>query len=264
MNTSVTVARRTVSRVTIALFILVLGLIVVGAVAQRIAGLGFALLVSPFLVLILGPHEGVLLVNICSVVSATLIVPRVWKDIDWGMFRWLAASAVFGSVGGSFAAAGLPSAPLAATVGALVLAGLTASLLLQRSSVVATGNRPKVIAGLTAGLTNAMAGVGGPAISAYALMSRWPQRSFAATLQPFFAVVNSVTVLVKLLIDPGQVPPLETWMWLLIPVSIVIGIFTAERLARYIHDRQARFAVIVIAFLGAATALIKGLAELLA
>lgn len=249
---------------TIALFILVLGLIVLGAVAQRIAGLGFALLVSPFLVLILGPHEGVLLINICGVVSSTLIVFRVWKDIDWRMFRWLTFPAVFGSVGGSFAAVGLPSAPLAVTVAAVVLAGLTASLLLQRSSVVVTGNRSKAVAGFAAGLTNSMAGVGGPAVSAYALLSRWPQRPFAATLQPFFAVIGSVTVLVKLLIDPGQVPPLETWMWVLIPVSIVVGILAGERLARYIHDRHARFAVIVIAFLGAATALIKGLADLLA
>ena len=248
---------------TIALFILVLGLIVVGAVAQRIAGLGFALLVSPFLVLILGPHEGILLVNICSVVSSTLIIPRVWKDIDWSMFRWLAIPAMFGSVAGSFAAAALPSAPLSVTVGAIVFSGLTVSLMLQRSTVVATGNRPKVIAGFTGGLTNSMAGVGGPAISAYALMSRWPQRPFAATLQPFFAVMNSVTILVKLLIDPGQMPPLENWMWFLIPVSIVVGIFTGERLARYVHDRHARVAVIVIAFLGAATALIKGLMDLL-
>jgi uncharacterized membrane protein YfcA len=176
----------------------------------------------------------------------------------------LAIPAVFGSVGGSFAAVGLPSAPLAVTVAAVVLAGLTVSLLLQRSSVVVTGNRSKAVAGLAAGLTNSMAGVGGPAVSAYALLARWPQRPFAATLQPFFAVIGSVTVLVKLLVDPGQVPPLETWMWVLIPVSIILGIFAGERLAGFVHDRHARVAVVVIAFLGAATALIKGLTDLLA
>lgn len=249
---------------TIALFLLVLGLILLGAVAQRIAGLGFALLVSPFLVLILGPHEGVLLTNICGVVSSSLIVPRVWKDIDWSMFRWLTFTAIIGSVIGSFAAVALPSAPLAVTVGAVVLVALTASVLMQRSSVVVSGNRAKVVAGVSAGLTNSMAGVGGPAVSAYALLTRWPQRPFAATLQPFFAVVGSVAVLVKLLIDPGQVPPLSGWMWVAIPVLIVVGILAGEKLARFIHDRHARFAVIVIAFLGAATALVKGMVDLLA
>lgn len=249
---------------TIALFLLVLGLILVGAVAQRIAGLGFALLVSPFLVLILGPHEGVLLVNICGVVSSALIVPRVWKDIDWSMFRWLVIPAVLGSIPGSLAAAALPSAPLAVTVGAVVLVALSASLVMQRSAVVVTGNMPKAAAGFAAGLTNSMAGVGGPAVSAYALLSRWPQRPFAATLQPFFAVIGTVTATVKLLIDPSQMPPLDPWMWIVIPLTIIGGIFAGEQLARFIRDLHARFAVIVIAFLGAATALVYGLVGLIA
>ena len=36
------------------LILLVLGMIVIGAIAQRVAGLGFALVVSPFLILLLG------------------------------------------------------------------------------------------------------------------------------------------------------------------------------------------------------------------
>ena len=84
-------------------------LVFVGAVAQRVAGLGFAMLASPFLVLLLGPHEGVLLVNICGVVSSTLITPRVWKDINWSAFRWLAAFSVVGSVIGRAALGDTPT-----------------------------------------------------------------------------------------------------------------------------------------------------------
>ncbi|WP_028281006.1 sulfite exporter TauE/SafE family protein [Arthrobacter sp. H5] len=246
----------------IGLFFLVLTLILLGAVAQRIAGLGFALLISPFLVLILGPHEGVILVNICGVVSSALIVPRVWKDIDWSMFRWLVIPSVFGSIPGSIAAVYLPSAPLAVTVGAVVLAALTASLVLQRSAVVVQGNPPKVVAGIAAGLTNSMAGVGGPAVSAYALLARWPQRPFAATLQPFFMVMGLVTVTVKLLVDPSRMPPLDGWMWVVILPAIIGGIFAGEKLSRFIRDDHARIAVVVIAFLGAATALTSGLLDL--
>lgn len=246
----------------IGLFFLVLTLILLGAVAQRIAGLGFALLISPFLVLILGPHEGVILVNICGVVSSALIVPRVWKDIDWSMFRWLVIPSVFGSIPGSMAAVYLPSAPLAVTVGVVVLAALTASLVLQRSAVVVQGNPPKVVAGIAAGLTNSMAGVGGPAVSAYALLARWPQRPFAATLQPFFVVIGLVTVTVKLLVDPSRMPPLDGWMWVVILPAIIGGIFAGEKLSRFIRDDHARIAVVVIAFLGAATALTSGLLDL--
>ncbi|MCG2624434.1 hypothetical protein LVY72_21325 [Arthrobacter sp. I2-34] len=70
----------------------------IGAIAQRIAGLGFALLISPFLVILLGAHGGALMANVCGLVSSLLIMFRVWRDLDWNMYRWLAVPAVFGSV----------------------------------------------------------------------------------------------------------------------------------------------------------------------
>jgi uncharacterized membrane protein YfcA len=249
--------------VTLGIFCIVLAAVLVGAVAQRIAGLGFALLVAPFLVIILGPHEGVLLVNTCGVVSSVLILGRVWRDIDWSMFRWLVVPSLFGSVPGSFLAVAVPSAPLSVTVGAVVLVALTVSLLLQRSDVVVRGDAPKVVAGFTAGLTNSMAGVGGPAVSAYALLSRWPQRSFAATLQPFFMVIGTVALVTKLLIDPTQAPVLEPWMWAAILAAIVVGILAGEKLARFVRDDQARLFVVGIAFVGAGVAVIKGVVDLL-
>jgi uncharacterized membrane protein YfcA len=249
--------------VTLGIFCIVLASVLVGAVAQRIAGLGFALLVAPFLVIILGPHEGVLLVNICGVVSSGLILGRVWRAIDWSMYRWLVVPSLFGSVPGSFLAVAVPSAPLAVTVGGVVLVALTASLVLQRSDVVVRGNAPKVVAGFTAGLTNSMAGVGGPAVSAYALLSRWPQRSFAATLQPFFMTIGSVTLVTKLLLDPTQAPVLEPWMWGAILAVIVAGILTGEKLARFVRDDQARRFVVGIAFVGAGLAVVKGMVDIL-
>ncbi len=242
---------------------IVLVSIFAGAIAQRIAGLGFALLIAPFLVLILGPHGGVLMVNVCGVVSSGIIMGRVWRDIDWSMFRWLVVPSVFGSIPGSFIAVAAPSAPLAVMVGGIVLVALTASLVLQRSAVVISGNAPKALAGFTAGLTNSMAGVGGPAVSAYAMLSRWPQRPFAATLQPFFLVIGMVTLIAKSLLDPGQMPELDAWMWAVIGVVIVSGIFAGEKLSRYVKDDHARFAVIAIAFFGAAMATTKGVLDLL-
>ncbi|MEE1619833.1 sulfite exporter TauE/SafE family protein [Zafaria sp. Z1313] len=245
-----------------ALLAAVLAFIVVGAVAQRVAGLGFAMLVAPFLVLLLGPHAGVFLVNICGVVSSALIAPRVWKDIDWSMFRWLTLASVAGSVPGAVAAGLLPSAVLSVFVGAVVLAALVLSLLLSRANRVFDGKPVRVGAGLLAGLTNAMAGVGGPAVSAYAVLARWPQRPFAATLQPFFVVIGLVAVSVKLATHPEQLPLLDWWAWGLITGAIILGILGGERLQRHVSDRSARLFVVVVAFAGALSALAKGLIEL--
>lgn len=250
--------------VTTGLLIVVLTSIFIGAVAQRIAGLGFALLISPFLVIILGAHGGVLMVNVCGLISSLLIMFRVWKEVDWSMYRWLSVAAVIGGIPASIAAVYLPAAPMAVIVGAIVLVALGASLVLARNSVVVTGNKAKAIAGFASGITNAVAGVGGPAVSAYAVMARWPQRPFAATLQPFFVTIGIVTLAVKLTVDPGQMPPFSTLAWILIGVLIVAGIYAGEQLQKHISDEHVRFGVIVIAFIGAAAAMAKGLFDLYA
>lgn len=247
---------------SVGLLIIVLAAIFLGAMAQRIAGLGFALLISPFLVIILGAHGGVLMVNVCGMVSSLLILFRVYRDVDWSMFRWLVIPAVLGSIPASVAAVYLPAAPMAVIVGSVVLAALSVSLLLTRTSVVVRGNTAKVVAGFTSGVTNAVAGVGGPSVSAYALLSRWPQRPFAATLQPFFVSIAAVTLATKLSLDPGHMPPFAPWAWALIILMIVGGIYAGERLQRRIRDEQARAAVIVFAFFGAGAALIKGILDL--
>ncbi|MGL3806406.1 TSUP family transporter [Paeniglutamicibacter sp. R2-26] len=246
----------------LSLIFLVLGMVAIGAVAQRVAGLGFAMLVSPFLVLALGAHQGVFLVNICGVVSSAIIVPRVWKDIDWSMFRWLTGFSVFGSVAGAVLAGGLPQAPLSIIVGSVVLAALLLSLVLVRADVTVSGQVPKAGAGFLSGLTNSLAGVGGPAVSAYAVLARWPQRPFAATLQPFFVVTGLVTIGMKFLTVPDQLPLLPTWAWIGVAVFIWGGVLIGERVQRVVSDKHARFFVLCCAFVGAVTALVSGLRAL--
>ncbi|MBV1779039.1 sulfite exporter TauE/SafE family protein [Paeniglutamicibacter sp. ABSL32-1] len=246
----------------LSLILLVLGLVVVGAIAQRVAGLGFAMLVSPFLVIALGAHEGVFLVNICGVLSSAIIMPRVWRDIDWSMFRWLCSFSVFGSVAGALMAGGLPSAPLSIIVGATVLAALLLSLILVRANVTVSGQVPKASAGFLSGLTNSLAGVGGPAVSAYAVLARWPQRPFAATLQPFFVVTGMVTIAMKFVTTPDALPPLPVWAWIGVAVFIWAGVLIGEQVQRVVSDRHARFFVLCCAFFGAITALVSGLRAL--
>lgn len=244
------------------LIFLVLGMVVIGAIAQRVAGLGFAMLVSPFLVLALGAHQGVFLVNICGVVSSIIIVPRVWKDIDWSMFRWLVSFSVFGSVAGALLAGSLPQAPLSIIVGTVVLLALLLSLILVRADVTVSGRIPKGSAGFLSGLTNALAGVGGPAVSAYAVMARWPQRPFAATLQPFFVVTGLVTVAMKFLTVPEHLPMLPAWAWIGVAIFIWGGVLIGEQVQRVVTDKHARFFVLCVAFAGAMTALVSGLSAL--
>ena len=57
--------------------------VLAGAVAVRTTGMGFALLSSPFLVMALGPFEGILVTNVCGIVAALLNLTAVHTDLDW-------------------------------------------------------------------------------------------------------------------------------------------------------------------------------------
>ncbi|WP_125100728.1 sulfite exporter TauE/SafE family protein [Leucobacter chromiireducens] len=242
---------------------LTLALILAGSAAQRMAGLGFALLVAPFMTLVLGPHEGVLLVNLLGVLSSVLILPRVWRSIDWSMFRWLGAFAVVGAVLGSWLGQRFSPAVMSVAVGAIVIVALAASLALQHARFTTEPRAPRAAAGFLSGLTNALAGVGGPAVSAYAVLTRWPQTAFAATLQPYFILVGATSATAKLTMDPAGIPAAAWWFWLLVVLAVLGGIAAGERLLRVVAPTQVRRFVIVLAFVGAGASLVHGAVDLL-
>ncbi|WP_298990725.1 sulfite exporter TauE/SafE family protein [uncultured Pseudokineococcus sp.] len=243
--------------------VLLLVAVVLGGVSQRVTGMGFALVTAPFLVLLLGPVGGVLVVNVCAALTSTLILLRVRRDVAWRRYALLGGAAVVGILPGSVLAQAAPSAWLELVVGVLVLLALASSLLARRAPA-ATGTAPAVVAGLAAGVMNTTAGVGGPAFSVYAVASRWPQRSFAATLQPLFITTGLVSFGSKLAIDPSSLPALAWWVWLGIAAALGVGVLLGDRVSRHLSQRTARAGLLVVAATGAATIAVRGLVELLA
>ncbi|MGV8876527.1 MAG: sulfite exporter TauE/SafE family protein [Rhodoglobus sp.] len=232
--------------------------VLVGAFAQRTTGMGFALVASPALVLLLGPFDGVIIVNLCAVLSAAIILPRVWRGVDWRRFRWLVVPAVVGTMVGAGIAARAPSAWLQMAVGALVVVALTVTLLFTRTKHTATGPAPAIGAGFASGVMNAAAGVGGPALSMYAVANRWPQTSFAATAQPYFIVISTASLIGKLSVTNWQIPALEPTAWLWIVAALLTGLALGEWLHSRIEPRVARIAVVTIAYVGGVVALVDG------
>lgn len=236
--------------------------VLVGAFAQRITGMGFALIAAPALVILLGPFDGVVLVNLCAVLSSLLILPRVWGLIEWSRFGWLVVPALAGTVAGALVAARLPGPVLQLGVGVLVVVALTVSLIVTRTEHVATGRTPAIVAGAASGFMNAAAGVGGPALSVYAVSTRWPQAAFAATAQPYFVVIGVASLVGKLGATGWALPELEPGSWPFVIGALLVGLALGELLHRRIPHRAARIAVIVIAYAGGIAAIVDGATEL--
>ncbi len=237
--------------------------VMLGAMAQRVSGMGFALVVAPVLVLLIGPFEGVLLVNLCGAVSASIVISRVWRHIDWRQFAMLGVPAVIAIVPGAFLSVLIGGPVLQIIVGAIVVAALSTSLLMKYFDRRVAQVPAALISGTASGFMSATAGVGGPGMSVYAILTNWEQRSFAATIQPFFVVVGVTSFVTKVTLNDTGLPDYEWWLWVLIIACTLVGLTLGEIVSRWVSVRVARIMVIIISFAGGIIAIIDGATALL-
>ncbi|TDE88566.1 sulfite exporter TauE/SafE family protein [Occultella glacieicola] len=232
--------------------------VVVGALLQRLTGMGFALVSAPFLVLLLGPFDGVLVANAGGAFSSLILLRRLRSWIDWHRFRYLMPAALVGIVPGAWVALNVPSHVLDLSIGLIVVLGMTASLIAARADA-ASGTLPMLLLGGASGFMNVTAGVGGPALSVYGVVSRWSQLSFAATLQPLFLVMGLVSLGVKWAGEPAAFATLGWPIWLGVAAAVLVGLALGTGLARWVGPGTARVVVIVMAYAGGVATLLRGL-----
>lgn len=247
------------------MFALICVVVFVGAFSQRLAGMGFALVSAPFLVLLLDPQSGVILVNVCGVVSSLVVFMRTWRHVEWKNCTLLLVMAVVGCAPGALLASKVPQAPLEACIGAIVIMSLAASIVLSvyTQPVVRTPGRT-MLAGFLAGAMGASAGVSGPPLSAYAVLSRWSQQGFAATIQPVFAVSSASAVVAKLTIGSADFPALNWWEWALIFGALGLGQLAGDVGTHHVSTQVARRMMLTLAFAGGVLAFLKGMTGVVA
>ncbi|ASK65900.1 hypothetical protein CFK39_08730 [Brachybacterium avium] len=230
--------------------------VLAGAVSVRTTGMGFALLSSPFLVMALGPFEGILVTNVCGIVAALLNLIVIHRDLDWRRAAKVVPAGIVGTVPGALLVLWLPAPVLAITISLLVIAGLLFTIV-SRSLQVPNSFWVGAGGGFASGLMTVTAGVGGPGLVVYALATQWEHRSFAATAQLHFAVLGVAALLTK-----GALPTLPVTGWALLLGMLVVGLIGGNALARRVHGARAMQWVIVIAMAGATLSLIQGLVQL--
>lgn len=238
---------------------LVIAAVLVASTAQRLTGMGFALVAAPLLIIATGPIVGVMLAILAGGASSLLMLWRVWRDVEWLRALALSASAVVGIVVGAAIAAYSPRPLLQVVIGLVVLVALGISPLLARRRAISGGPVVTASAGIASGVLNATAGLAGPPLTVYAVLSRWPQRAFAATLQPFFIATTVVTLIIKSLFTPDAWPELSLWAWVGLAAALVAGMVIGELLAKRVPDRAARRAVIALAAAGAVATIVDGI-----
>ena len=240
--------------------------VLIGTILQRLSGTGVGLVVAPVLSLLLGPGLGVLITNMTTVVSGFLIMLSVWAHISWRTFWLIIPAAVIGAWPGAWLVGALSAGWLSIILGVIVVAALMITFSLRRLPEW-TSRLPAVMAGLLGGFFNTTSGVAAPVMVIYSRVSRWDQRSFAATLQPIFMTMGAASVISKSVLgsvglDGGAGIPLA-WVFASIVGVVLVGILIGTQLATRVPLSAARTLAMTLAGLGGVAAIIRGTTEVL-
>ena len=234
---------------------LVVAAVLVGAGTQRITGMGFALMASPFLVLVLGVADGVATSQVLTLIASVVVLLQLWKSVEWKKAALLIVFSVAGIVPGVLLTRQLSAPVLSIIIGALVIVALIAVTANDRVRVF-KGPAGAASAGALSGFMNVTAGVGGPPIVLYRLSTDWAHEPYIATVQVYFIGLNIASLIA------GGGPGLGTATWTAAVAALGGGLLLGDRLARRVTDRQARITIIIVALGGAVATVVKGISNL--
>ncbi|GAA1863420.1 sulfite exporter TauE/SafE family protein [Myceligenerans crystallogenes] len=240
--------------------------ILVGGALQRVTGMGFGLVAGPFVVLMIGPVQGVLLVNVVGAIMALILVGRLLRSVDWYRYAILAAASVATSVPAALLLRGVSSSALDVMVGLIIVGAMTLALVAGRLRASGEGfgraPLPLVITGVASGFGSVAAGVGGPPVAVYTVLDRWDPRTFAATAQPFFMTNALAAATAKMTVGRATLPTLAWWQWVIIAVAVLASLGLGELLAPRISREATRRVLIVLAYAGGTATLVRGVVGL--
>lgn len=222
-----------------------------GAAVTRLTGLGFALVASPFLILVLGPFDGVLLCNLLSLLAAAAMLATHWRHVQWRRALLLLAPAPLVIPAGALVVHRMPTAPLSVLIGTLLLFAV-ALVARGRSTRLMAGTPGALLAGGASAGLNVLAGVGGPALALYGVSQRWSGRSFIATVPVCSVVLNALSLLTK------GFPPVTGTELTVVVSALLVGSVAGELLVRRIDSRHAQPVLLALAAGGAVAAIVKG------
>lgn len=232
--------------------------VALGAALQRISGMGMGLIAAPILALLLGPIDGVLVVNVIAVINATLNTRSMRADIDWKKFAPIAGALIFGVIPGAWVIPRVSTDALQVLIGVLLIIALSVVTLGKRKVPHVEGVVPAAIAGAVGGFMNTLSGVAGPAITVYSQAARWDQRMYAATLQPIFLVAGALSFAGKETSGAADIAAIDPAIWVSTIAGLVVGVIVGKRLAPRVPKERARRIALSLAFLGGLTALVRG------
>lgn len=226
--------------------------VMVGAATQRATGLGFALVSAPFLVLLLGPREGVVVANALGALTSAIVLVGSWAQVDWSRVRRLLPGSLVAVPLGALLVHTLPGPALLATVGGLCSVAVVAAWR-QPAWPWLGSTAGGALSGFLSGLFSVTAGTGGPPLSVYAVSIRWAPSAFSASVQVILLTNGLLALVTK-----GR--PADGPLLAFCATAVLVGVAAGTRLGRRLRPDLTLRLVLVLALVGSLSALVRGLA----
>lgn len=223
-----------------------------GATAQTITGIGFALVCAPLLILCLGALDGVTLVNILGALLSLFVLLRERKFLHFTYAVALFIPAIAMSPFARFLIHSSSPALLSVLSGLLVLIGvglLSANLRSERFD----SNGGMVTAGAISGFMGVVAGIAGPAVALYVTNAKSPVEMLRPTLNLYFIGVSAIAVLVR------GLPSMQASFGIALSGAVIAGIIVGHLIAKRLHANLVRRLILALAAVGGFAAIVRGL-----
>lgn len=228
-----------------------------GSMVQSIAGMGFGMVVVPVISLMIGSADGVFLGNIAGLAISGMLTITKRKDTEWNKAGILLLCSIPGVIVTAALLSQLPGHWLDFVVGGLMVALVIFSVIALRFRPV-SGLWPLAATGFVSGILSTTVAQSGPVMAAYAQATRWKQANFAATLQPYFFMLNLVVIPSKLYTGLGNISFLTPAFVIASVAVIIVSSLFATKYATRVPAKVARSLALIIAGAGALIIFLRG------
>jgi hypothetical protein len=166
------------------------------AFIQALSGFGFALFIVPFLVLLIGPKDTVLLSNLMSTVSSGSQAVFLRESADRRTAGVLLVGAIVGMPMGLAVLLLLDPEALKLVIALMVI--FFTLLLMRGFALHSAGTLGDLAAGLTSGILNTSTAMSGPPVVLYLQGKGLTPLHFRATIATFFGISSALGVVLLL------------------------------------------------------------------
>tara|TARA_R110000868_G_scaffold284207_1_gene544657 strand:- start:1494 stop:2267 length:774 start_codon:yes stop_codon:yes gene_type:complete len=167
------------------------GIVFVAFFVRGYTGFGASLIAVGLLTFIWPPAQVVPVLFLLEILASAVLLPGVWRDVQWRALSWLWIGAAFAMPVGLYVLANVPADIMSLSIAALI--GVAATVLLLGVNLrFAPGRAATLATGGLVGLLNGASAIGGPPAVLFFFSNAAGIVSGRASLIAFFLVLDVI------------------------------------------------------------------------